>query len=129
MTMLQPHGVVHLGLQLGQAGTQLERSNVFRQEVEQHHNQRPALVRLEFDALHHRLVGSQQRRDLLPVTTLASRGIGQQHQPVMGVGLHNHLVLSPPVPLTGGEGCDVCDWTLGPEKEAVGIEIGQAPLG
>jgi hypothetical protein len=82
------------------------------------------LVRQELDPLHHGLIGSLQSRDPLPVTVLAHQGTRRQHQPVVDIGLHDHPVFPPPVPLVRGKGHDVCGQTLVPELEVVGPEMG-----
>jgi hypothetical protein len=73
------------------------------------------------DPLNHGIVGPMQLRGLLLITTLGYRGLGQQHQAVVDVGLYDHLVISPAVPLVGADGCDVRDWAVGLKLEVVGV--------
>jgi hypothetical protein len=87
----------------------------------QHHHHRQATARQVLDPLNHGIVGPVQLRGLLLITTLGCRGLGLQHQAVMDVGLYDHPVISPAVPLAGADGRDVRDWALGLKLEVVGI--------
>jgi hypothetical protein len=51
---------------------------------------------------------------------LARWGLGWQHKVVVSVDVHNCPILPPATPLTGGDGRDVHNWTLGPELEVIG---------
>jgi hypothetical protein len=72
-----------------------------------------------FDCLDHGLVGPLQLRDLLLVAAIACWGLSWQRQAVVGVGLHDRLILSPVVPLAEADGHDLRDQALSPKLEVV----------
>jgi hypothetical protein len=99
-----------------------------RPEVIQHHHCHQAMVRQEVDPLDHRPVGPVHLWSLIPIALLGRQGLGRQHQAVVDVGLYDHLVFSPVVPLARVDGRHVRNWALGPKLEVVGTDQAQALL-
>jgi hypothetical protein len=120
MAALQSRGVALSGVHPSWAGTILKRCDAPRQKVMQHHHHRQAVAHQVLDPLDHGPEGHVLPRGLLPGSLLGHRGLGRQHQAVMDIGLCNHLVFPPAIPLARADGRDVRDRPLGSDLEVVG---------
>jgi hypothetical protein len=63
-----------------------------------------------------------QLQGLLPSGLLGRQGLGRQHQAIMDVGLYDHPVFPPAIPLAEADGRDVHDWPLGLKLEVVRVD-------
>jgi hypothetical protein len=88
----------------------------------QHHHRRQAMTGQKSDPLDNGLEACLKPRKLLPMISIACWSSSGKHQAIMGVDLHNRLVLPPMVPLAGTNRHNISSRSLGSELEIVGAD-------
>jgi hypothetical protein len=124
----QPRDVVHPGVEPCRVGTLLEGRDALRHVVVQHHHGCELALDQDLDFAQHGDVSWLQAGVLLPVD-MGGRWCGsRQRQPLVGIYLHQHLVLPPALPPVGAEGGEVLQRTLHPVLEVVATEVRGWPI-